>query len=56
MRFDTLRSGMAGHTPIVDAVGYATSCTRSHLVVIRVHEATGKVIETLEHTGEFKKP
>ena len=41
---------------MVDAVHYATSCTRSHPVVIRVYEATGKVIETLEHTGEFKEP
>jgi hypothetical protein len=26
-----------------------------HPVVIRVYEATRKVIETLEHTGEFKE-
>ena len=54
LRYSPLWYG--GSHPIVDAVRYATSCTRSHPVVIRVYEATGKVIETLEHTGEFKEP
>ena len=53
LRYSTL--WYRGPHPIVDAVRYATSCTRSHPVVIRVYEANGKVIETLEHTGEFKE-
>jgi hypothetical protein len=28
-------------------------CTRSHDAVIRVYEAAGNVIETLEHEGDF---
>ena len=54
LRYSPLWYG--GSHPIVDAVGYATSCTRSHPVVIRVYEATDKMIETLEYTGEFKEP
>jgi len=29
---------------------------RSHDAVIRVYGATGNVIETHEHAGDFKKP
>ena len=35
------------------AVGYANLCSRSHDAVIRVYDATGNVIETYDHVGEF---
>jgi hypothetical protein len=38
------------------AVGYAKFPSRSHDAVIRVYDRAGKVIETHEHTGDFKKP
>jgi hypothetical protein len=37
------------------AVGYAKFYSRSHDAVIRVYDAAGKVIETVEHAGEFKE-
>jgi hypothetical protein len=43
-----------GSNPIVDAVHYAESYSRAHPAVIRVYDATGNVIETLEHAGDFK--
>jgi len=36
-------------------MGYAKFRRRSHNAVIRVYDATGKVIETHEHKGEFKE-
>jgi hypothetical protein len=39
----------------VDAIRYTRSYTRPHPVVIRVYDATGNVIETLEYKGEFKE-
>jgi hypothetical protein len=44
-----------GSSAIVDAVGYAKSYSRPHPVVIRVYDATGNVIETLEYKGYFKE-
>ena len=44
-----------GSNAIVDAVRYARSCSRSNPVVIRVYDATGNMIETLEYKGEFKE-
>jgi hypothetical protein len=41
---------------IENAVGYALHRSRSHDAVIRVYDAAGNVIETLEHAGEFKTP
>ena len=38
------------------AIGYAKSYSRSHDVVIRVYDDAGNVIETHEHTGDFKEP
>ena len=38
-----------------NAVGYAKFFSRSHDAVIRVYDATGNVIETHEHAGEFKE-
>jgi hypothetical protein len=40
---------------ISNAVGYARFFSRSHPVVIRVFDESGTVIETHEHTGEFKE-
>ena len=39
---------------ISNAIGYAKFCSRSHHAVIRVYDEAGNVIETHEHTGEFK--
>jgi|SRR5215813_4124396 len=52
LRSDALRYSplwYRGSNPIVDAVGYARSYSRSHPVVIRVYDPTGNVIETLEY-------
>jgi hypothetical protein len=40
---------------ISNAVGYAKHRSRSHDAVIRVYDEAGNVIETQEHTGEFKE-
>jgi hypothetical protein len=37
-----------------NAIGYAKHRSRSHDAVIRVYDELGNVIETHEHTGEFK--
>jgi hypothetical protein len=37
------------------AIGYAMHSSRLHDAVIRVYDPAGKVIETHEHKGEFKK-
>ena len=44
-----------GPNAIAEAVGYAKSYSRPNPVVIRVYDATGNVIETLEYKGEFKE-
>jgi hypothetical protein len=41
---------------IANAIGYAKHRSRSHHAVIRVYDATGNVIETHEHAGDFKEP
>jgi hypothetical protein len=41
---------------ISTAIGYAKFRSRSHRAVIRVYDSAGNVIETHEHTGDFKKP
>jgi len=38
-----------------NAIGYAKHRSRSHPAVIRVHDEADNVIETHEHTGEFKE-
>ena len=38
-----------------NAIGYAKFFSRSHNAVIRVYDDAGNVIETHEHTGEFKE-
>jgi hypothetical protein len=40
---------------INNAIGYAKSYSRSHDAAICVYDAAGNVIETHEHTGEFKE-
>jgi len=37
-------------------VEYAKLYSRSHHGLIRVYDATGNVIETHEHKGDFKGP
>jgi hypothetical protein len=44
-----------GLNEIRDAIGHAKFYSRSHDAVIRVYDETGNVIETHEHTGEFKE-
>ncbi len=41
---------------ITNAISYAKFYSRSHRAVIRVYDAAGNVIETHEHTGDFKEP
>jgi len=38
----------------VKSIGYAKFRSRSHDAVIRIYDAAGNVIETHEHTGDFK--
>jgi len=45
-----------GPNAISNAIGYAIHSSRSHDAVIQVYDATGNVIETHEHAGEFKEP
>jgi hypothetical protein len=41
---------------VSNAIDYATFFSRSHDAVIRVYDEAGNVIETHEHTGDFKEP
>jgi hypothetical protein len=38
-----------------NAIGYASQC-RSHGALIQIYDDAGNVIETHEHTGDFKEP
>ena len=38
-----------------NAIGYEKFRSRSDRAVIRVYDATGNVIETHEHAGDFKE-
>ena len=40
---------------VSNAVAYAQFYSRAHDAVIRVYDATGGVIETHEHKGDFKE-
>jgi hypothetical protein len=53
---DALPFGSLWYTKPGDAIGYAQFYSRSHDVVIRVYDEAGNVIETHEHTGDFKEP
>ena len=39
-----------------NAIAYALHYSRSHPVVIQVHDYAGNVIQTHEHAGDFKEP
>jgi hypothetical protein len=45
-----------GPKAVANAIGYAEHRSRSHDGVIRVYDTAGNVIETHEHTGDFKEP
>jgi hypothetical protein len=45
----------AGPTAISNAISFAKSNSGSHDGVIRVYDEAGNVIETHEHTGDFKE-
>jgi hypothetical protein len=53
---DALPFGRLWYVEVSDAIGYAQFYSRSHDAVIRVYDETGNVIETHDHTGEFKEP
>jgi hypothetical protein len=53
---DVLPFGRLWYDTPDHAIGYAMHYSRSHDAVIRVYDAAGNVIETLEHAGEFKTP
>jgi hypothetical protein len=38
---------------VANAIGYAQFYSRSYDAVIRVYDATGNVIQTHEHAGDF---
>jgi hypothetical protein len=40
---------------VSNVIGYAKFYSRSHDAVIRVYDEAGSVIETHEHTGDFKQ-
>jgi hypothetical protein len=40
---------------ISNAIGYAKFFSRSHDAVIRVFDEAGNVLETHEHTGDFRE-
>jgi len=41
---------------VANAIDYATHRSRSCQAVIRVYDEASNMIETHEHTGEFKEP
>jgi hypothetical protein len=44
-----------GANAFTNAIGYAEHRSRSHDAVIRVYDDAGNVVETHEHTGDFKE-
>ena len=40
---------------VSNAINYAKFFSRSHHAVVRVYNEAGNVIETHEHTGDFKE-
>jgi hypothetical protein len=44
-----------GPNAISNAIGYVKHSSRSQQAVIRVDDATGDVIDTHEHAGDFKE-
>jgi hypothetical protein len=45
-----------GRSAISNAIRFAKFHSRSHDAVIRVYDESGNVIQTQEHTGDFKEP
>jgi hypothetical protein len=52
---DVLPFGRLWYYTPDNAIGYAKHSSRSHAAVIRVYDQAGNVIETHEHSGEFKE-
>jgi hypothetical protein len=52
---DALPLGRLWYTEVADAIGYAKFGSRSHDAVIRVYDDAGNVIDTHDHTGDFKE-
>ena len=53
---DALPFGGLWDLEVRDAIEYAKHYRRSHDAVILVYDEAGNVIETHEHTGDFKEP
>ncbi len=53
---DALPFGRLWYEHAPDATEYASFYSRSHDAVIRVYDDAGNVIQTHEHTGDFKEP
>ena len=53
---NALPFGRLWYLEVSDAIDYAKFRSRAHDAVIRVYYAAGNVIETHEHSGEFKEP
>jgi hypothetical protein len=52
---DALPFGRLWYEQAPDAIEYAKFYSRSHDAVIRVYDEAGNLIETHEHTGDFKE-
>ena len=44
-----------GPEAITNAIGYVQHYSRAHDAVVRVYDATGNVVESHEHKGDFKE-
>jgi hypothetical protein len=55
MHCHSVGCGMPGKTRSTMRIGYAKHRSRSHDALIRVYDEAGNVIETHEHTGEFRE-
>ncbi len=56
MRCHSVALWYAGPNAASNTVDYAKFYSRSRDAVIRVYDEAGNVIQTHEHTGEFKEP
>jgi hypothetical protein len=52
---DMLPFAPLSYLEVREAVDHAKFYSRSHDAVIRVYDAAGNLIETHEHTGDFKE-
>jgi hypothetical protein len=55
MRCHSVGLWYAEPSAVSNAIGYAMHRSRSADAVIRVYDATGNVIETHEHKGDFQR-